>query len=109
MLTSLYLYAKYFSSAILTGKGKYLAYDLYRYYLKNNRYYSGIHPDEKKRKLATARAVQWMLTAQKTSSDDGMGSYHLVNRWSSSYPETSGYIIPTLLQYASSRNDDNIQ
>ena len=35
----------------------------------------------------------------KGTSDDGIGSYHLVNRWSSSYPETTGYIIPTLLSY----------
>ncbi len=29
-----------------------------------------------------------------------MGSYHLVDGWSASYPETTGYIIPTLFAAA---------
>jgi hypothetical protein len=33
-----------------------------------------------------------------------MGSYHLINKWSSSYPETTGYIIPTLIQYGNKYN-----
>ena len=38
-----------------------------------------------------------------------MGSYHLVNGWSASYPETTGYMLPTLLQYAERNNDSNIR
>ena len=42
-------------------------------------------------------AAGWLLEAQKATGDGGMGSWHLVNKWSSSYPETTGYIIPTLV------------
>jgi len=34
-----------------------------------------------------------------------MGSFHLINKWSSSYPETTGYIIPTLINYGSKFNN----
>ncbi len=45
-------------------------------------------------------AVTWLLTSQSNSDDNGMGSFHLYNGWSSSYPETTGYIIPSLLNYS---------
>lgn len=51
------------------------------------------------RKAAMQKAVDWLLIAQKATIDNGFCSYHLVNGWSSSYPETTGYIIPTLLQF----------
>lgn len=38
--------------------------------------------------------------AQDNSKDGGLGSFHLIHGWSASYPETTGYIIPTLLQLA---------
>ncbi|MDQ3100278.1 MAG: glycoside hydrolase family 127 protein [Bacteroidota bacterium] len=34
--------------------------------------------------------------SQDDGKDDGLGSYHLIEGWSASYPETTGYIIPTL-------------
>ena len=37
------------------------------------------------------------MRSQDNGSDDGMGSYHLVDGWGASYPETTGYIIPTLI------------
>ncbi len=37
------------------------------------------------------------MRAQGQNADGGMGSYHLVNGWGASYPETTGYLIPTLL------------
>lgn len=109
MIKSLYLYSKYFFNTLFSGRFIYLFKDAYRYFIKPNRYFSGQHPDQKQRKLATARSVNWLLGAQKAMTDDGIGSFHLVNGWSSSYPETTGYIIPTLLQYASEKNDTNIE
>jgi len=109
MVKSLYLYTRYFSYTLFSGKIHHLFRDGYRYFIKPNTYFKGQHPDEKKRNLATARAVNWLLVAQGATPDDGMGSFHLVNGWSSSYPETTGYIIPTLLQYAAGRNDQNIR
>ncbi len=45
--------------------------------------------------------VHWLLCAQKASKDGGASAgYHLLrNIWLPSYPETTGYIIPALLQY----------
>lgn len=54
--------------------------------------------DEKLALLETS--VSWLEQSQKKMKDNGIGSYHLVNGWSSSYPETTGYIIPTLIEYA---------
>jgi len=47
--------------------------------------------------------ITWLCRAQdkSLSADDGAArNYSLINGWSSSYPETSGYIVPTLLDYA---------
>jgi uncharacterized protein YyaL (SSP411 family) len=47
-------------------------------------------------------AINWLLIAQATQSDGGIAaSYKLIFRkWTPSYPETTGYTIPTLLDYA---------
>ncbi len=46
-------------------------------------------------------AARWLETAQDAMSDGGVcGMYHLSTGWSSSYPETTGYIIPTFLDLA---------
>lgn len=43
-------------------------------------------------------AVEWLLGAHDASSDGGVaGRYTLSRGWTSSYPETTGYIVPTLL------------
>ncbi len=51
-------------------------------------------------------AAQWLEQAQDATSDDGVtGRYGLTSGWTSSYPETTGYIIPTLLQLADESGD----
>ena len=52
------------------------------------------------RKDALRAAIDYLMRAQEQSNDDGIGSYHLVDGWSASYPETTGYIIPTLFAAA---------
>ena len=44
-------------------------------------------------------ALDWIGNAQRASGDGGISKgYHLIwRRWSPSYPETTGYTIPTLL------------
>lgn len=43
-------------------------------------------------------AIQWLETAQDITADGGVsGRYSLHGGWSSSYPETTGYILPTFL------------
>lgn len=44
-----------------------------------------------------ALALDQVLRAQRHGRDGGIGSYHLVDGWGASYPETTGYLIPTLL------------
>ena len=51
-------------------------------------------------------AAQWLARAQDASTDGGIaGRYSLASGWSSSYPETTGYIIPTLLHLAHRLNE----
>jgi Prenyltransferase and squalene oxidase repeat len=43
-------------------------------------------------------AAQWLAAAQDSQSDGGVaGRYRLDRGWTSSYPETTGYIMPTFL------------
>jgi hypothetical protein len=47
-------------------------------------------------------AYAWLCRAQDGTADDGVaGWYHLFRGWAPSYPETTGYLIPTFLTYAS--------
>ena len=46
------------------------------------------------------RAIDWLAHAQQITKDGGVSSsFSLIFGWGSSYPETSGYIIPTLINY----------
>lgn len=48
-----------------------------------------------------AEAIDWLCRAQDATEDGGVSEgYHLYHGWLPSYPETSGYIIETLLDYA---------
>ncbi|NTV70743.1 MAG: hypothetical protein HGA71_11400 [Azonexaceae bacterium] len=55
-----------------------------------------------------AAGIEWLKRSQDMSIYRDGGSardYSLIKGWSSSYPETSGYIIPTLIDYADRTND----
>jgi len=50
-----------------------------------------------------AALMEWMSLAQdrSASADDGVArSFDLLRGWESSYPETTGYIVPTFLDYS---------
>ncbi len=49
---------------------------------------------------ALVKVMDHLARAQDSGNDRGMGSYHLVHGWGASYPETTGYIIPTMLAAA---------
>ena len=52
-------------------------------------------------------AADWLKRAQDATNDGGfVGRYNLRTGWSSSYPETTGYIIPTLVRLADTLGDD---
>lgn len=50
-------------------------------------------------------AAQWLARAQDATPDGGVSARYDVSkrRWHGAYPETTGYIIPTLLHYAQLR------
>jgi hypothetical protein len=53
-----------------------------------------------------AAAVGWLHRAQDANGDGGVShSYLLGKGWMRSYPETTGYIIPTLLNWSASTGD----
>ncbi|MCK6554768.1 hypothetical protein L6Q96_09345 [Candidatus Binatia bacterium] len=57
---------------------------------------------------AVDAAAHWLYRAQdrSTSQDGGVARhYSLVSGWGASYPETTGYIVPTLLAYARWRGE----
>jgi len=46
-------------------------------------------------------AASWLARAQDVTTDGGVAAYfHWKDGWCPSYPETSGYIIPTFIKYA---------
>jgi Squalene-hopene cyclase C-terminal domain len=63
---------------------------------------AGMHPDPDPDRLV-AECVDWLGRAQDRSSsaDSGVARhYSPISGWAPSYPETTGYIVPTLLTYA---------
>ena len=61
---------------------------------------------------AIDEAMVWLGRAQDSSSthDGGVARhYSLIDGWGPSYPETTGYIIPTMLAYAHLKNDEAVR
>ncbi|HTB05532.1 MAG TPA: hypothetical protein VK806_01180 [Bacteroidia bacterium] len=116
MIKSLLRYAKNFSISLLfTGERKIVLKDFRRFSLGrkviNNQVinpWSDKTYNEEERSEALTKAVNWLLHSQNSMSDDGFGSYHIINKWTTSYVETSGYIIPTLLKYAKKEQKNDI-
>lgn len=52
--------------------------------------------------LALDVAAQWLARAQDATDCGGVSAYYDAekNQWAGAYPETTGYIIPTLFRYA---------
>lgn len=52
-------------------------------------------------------AAEWIIRAQDATPDRGVSiKFNLSKGWGASYPETTGYIIPTLLDYARFSGND---
>lgn len=56
-------------------------------------------------------AMEWLVRAQDSSPDDGVAQTYLVRsrRWANSYPETTGYIIPTFYRYWQLTGDERFR
>ncbi len=64
------------------------------------------------REWTIARATEWLLRAQRNSrtADGGFARhFSLVDGWAPSYPETTGYIAPTLILEADACGDTEIE
>lgn len=61
--------------------------------------------------LAVSEAAAWLCRAQdcSTTADGGVARhYSLVDGWGPSYPETTGYIIPTIIEYGRLTGDPTL-
>ena len=54
-------------------------------------------------------AIAWLKHAQDVTGDDGVAQTWLarLNKWAPSYPETTGYIIPTFYRYSALAGDED--
>jgi rhamnogalacturonyl hydrolase YesR len=57
--------------------------------------------------LHLSSAMTWLKRAQDVTADAGVAQTYLIRsgKWANSYPETTGYIIPTFYRYYSMSND----
>jgi len=55
-------------------------------------------------------AIEWLCHSQDVTDTGGSAaSYNLLLGWEGPYPETSGYIVPTLFEYADRVDDDAVR
>ncbi|SIS47777.1 hypothetical protein [Neptunomonas antarctica] len=54
-------------------------------------------------------AMDWLVRAHDVTADNGVAQTYLTKykKWANSYPETTGYIIPTFYRYYQMTGDDN--
>lgn len=62
----------------------------------------GPRPEPSSVNVHLAAAADWLARAQDATPDDGVAAWYDIktHSWQASYPETTGYIIPTLYDYA---------
>jgi hypothetical protein len=106
MLKSLILYTEYFLKTSFSSGRKFVREDMKRFLMKKDVFRKDFVYSCEEKKASLNKAAGWLMAAQKANIDGGIGSYHLVNNWSSSYPETTGYIIPTLINYGKKNKND---
>lgn len=94
MIRSAIHYGRYALAVMASGPGRALLL----------RHWKGMPAGSCDHRTALREAVSYLLRAQQQGSDPGMGSYHLVAGWGASYPETTGYAIPTLFDTGRSLN-----
>ena len=104
MLKSLKLYTEYFLKSSFSPGRRFILEDMKRFLLQKDVFRQAFNYSSGEKKEALDKAAGWLMMAQQANEDDGMGSYHLINKWSASYPETTGYIIPTLINYGKNFN-----
>jgi hypothetical protein len=71
-----------------------------RMYLKS---YLKHHSDADKER-SMHHGARWLIHSINSGADRGSGTYYHHSGWTSAYPETTGYIIDTLLRYSTESN-----
>ncbi len=107
MITKLLKYLKCVLKILSTKEGRNLLISEFDFRIYIKAYVAGV--EGKTKWKALEQSISWLKTSQDNMLDDGFGTYYLCSGWSSSYPETSGYIIPTLLRYAKHNNNSELQ
>lgn len=92
MLGSILRYTENFTSLFASAKGRSLLS-------------GGFQGSENTIDKAISAAFEWLLSAQR--EDGGMATWYWKKGWTSSYPETTGYIIPVLLEAGKYLNRTN--
>lgn len=72
----------------------------------------GLQPTDPGAEAAARACIEWLERAQdcSASADGGVArDFSLINGWATSYPETTGYIVPTMLDYARRTQNDRLR
>ena len=65
--------------------------------------------DEKTLVKALRELADWFKHNQTQMADDGFGTFYFETGWTSSYPETTGYIVPSLLEFSKFVNNPEFE
>jgi hypothetical protein len=79
-------------------------------YCRQFRTFAGMLPlSDTEREIRTTAALDWIRRSIAATGGRGSAhSYHLLLGWRKAYPETTGYLIPTLLDLAERRQDPSL-
>ena len=103
MTKSLLRYLNYFFVTLfLRTERKILIRDFMWFFSLKRRVYHDY--DSAKKQISLHAAANWLINNQQYNSDRGFSTYRIVEGHTSSYPETSGYIIDSLFSYADKWN-----
>lgn len=103
MLRSLQRYTRYFIATIFARKERYLLWrNATSFYV--TRSYRTKHFSVEQKNKAMHAAANWLVQNQQFQADKGFSTYYIVGGHTSSYPETSGYIIDSLFDYMQAYN-----
>lgn len=69
---------------------------------------------QKSFKLNTTNSLQWLYNSLKATNYNGFAAYYekrplCKGKWSSAYPETTGYLIETMFDYAELNTDNDLR
>jgi hypothetical protein len=76
---------------------------------------NAVHPIQGEMRERAQAAVMWLLKAQDATPDDGVSLGYFpcdadqTKGWRPSYPETTGYIIPSLIDYSERYDDSDVR